>query len=142
MQSRKGFSEIELFLCFGSALVQHLSIFIFFLWDIEQQGVQFVRVGQDTRLNNRVLDLRTPANQAIFRIQSQVSTVSILPWFFKQLCQCTSCWCHDCCCNISVYLISNTSSLVKAKMWIGMDNSSSDSSCWQRTLWSFTHQSC
>jgi nondiscriminating aspartyl-tRNA synthetase len=40
-----------------------------------QQGVQFVRVGQDTRLNNRVLDLRTPANQAIFRIQSQVSTL-------------------------------------------------------------------
>jgi aspartyl-tRNA synthetase len=107
-----------------------------------QQGVQFVRVGQDTRLNNRVLDLRTPANQAIFRIQSQVSTVSILPWFFNQLCQCTSFWCHDCCCNISVYPISNTRSLVNAKMWIGMDNSSSDSSCWQRTLWSFTHQSC
>ncbi|KFK40259.1 hypothetical protein AALP_AA3G351000 [Arabis alpina] len=27
---------------------------------------------QDTRLNNRVIDLRTPANQAIFRIQSHV----------------------------------------------------------------------
>uniref|UniRef100_A0A1J3EQZ6 aspartate--tRNA ligase n=1 Tax=Noccaea caerulescens TaxID=107243 RepID=A0A1J3EQZ6_NOCCA len=27
---------------------------------------------QDTRLNNRVIDLRTPANQAIFRIQGQV----------------------------------------------------------------------
>ncbi len=42
-----------------------------------------MRVGQDTRLNNRVLDLRTPANQAIFRVQSQVSTVSILPWFLS-----------------------------------------------------------
>jgi len=29
-----------------------------------------VEVSQDTRLNNRVLDLRTPANQGIFRIQS------------------------------------------------------------------------
>ncbi|KAL6075976.1 Aspartate--tRNA ligase, cytoplasmic [Balamuthia mandrillaris] len=30
------------------------------------------KVGKDTRLDNRVLDLRTPANQAIFRIQSGV----------------------------------------------------------------------
>ncbi|CAH8274736.1 unnamed protein product [Arabidopsis lyrata] len=30
------------------------------------------RVNQDTRLNHRVLDLRTPANQAIFRLQCQV----------------------------------------------------------------------
>ncbi|GJP45857.1 hypothetical protein CLOM_g5200 [Closterium sp. NIES-68] len=41
--------------------------------DAEKAGVQYVRVGQDTRLNNRVLDLRTPANQAIFRVQSAVS---------------------------------------------------------------------
>ena len=33
---------------------------------------QFARVGQDTRLDNRVLDLRTPANNAIFRVQSGV----------------------------------------------------------------------
>mmetsp|Transcript_26237 Transcript_26237/g.36951 ORF Transcript_26237/g.36951 Transcript_26237/m.36951 type:complete len:579 (+) Transcript_26237:88-1824(+) len=32
----------------------------------------FPSVGLDTRLNNRVLDLRTPANQAIFTIQSAV----------------------------------------------------------------------
>ncbi|CAM6122617.1 unnamed protein product [Calypogeia fissa] len=38
----------------------------------EKEGKQYVRVGQDTRLNNRVIDLRTPANQAIFRIQSNV----------------------------------------------------------------------
>eukprot|EP00270_Netrium_digitus_P000814 TRINITY_DN10917_c0_g1_i1.p1 TRINITY_DN10917_c0_g1~~TRINITY_DN10917_c0_g1_i1.p1 ORF type:complete len:564 (+),score=157.70 TRINITY_DN10917_c0_g1_i1:76-1692(+) len=38
----------------------------------EKEGVQFVRVLQDTRLNNRWIDLRTPANQAIFRIQSAV----------------------------------------------------------------------
>lgn len=30
------------------------------------------RVGQDVRLDNRVLDLRTPANNAIFRLQSSV----------------------------------------------------------------------
>ncbi|KAL6561709.1 hypothetical protein OROMI_017310 [Orobanche minor] len=33
---------------------------------------QLVRVNQDTRLNNRVLDLRTPANQAIYRLEHQV----------------------------------------------------------------------
>ncbi|PNY02494.1 aspartate-tRNA ligase cytoplasmic-like, partial [Trifolium pratense] len=37
-----------------------------------QAGKQLARVKQDTRLNFRVLDLRTPANQAIFRIQSRV----------------------------------------------------------------------
>ncbi|OAY64543.1 Aspartate--tRNA ligase 2, cytoplasmic [Ananas comosus] len=41
----------------------------------ELTGEQLVRVGQDTRLNNRVLDLRTPANQAIFRIQCQVEHI-------------------------------------------------------------------
>jgi len=30
------------------------------------------RVNQDVRLNNRIIDLRTPANQAIFRMQSGV----------------------------------------------------------------------
>ncbi|CAN8229840.1 unnamed protein product [Cochlearia groenlandica] len=38
----------------------------------EKDGKPAVRVLQDTRLNNRVLDIRTPANQAIFRIQCQV----------------------------------------------------------------------
>ncbi|KAJ1688472.1 hypothetical protein LUZ63_019862 [Rhynchospora breviuscula] len=41
----------------------------------EESGEQLVRVGQDTRLNHRVLDLRTPANHAIFGIQSQVEKV-------------------------------------------------------------------
>lgn len=31
-----------------------------------------VHVNQDTRLDNRVLDLRTPANQAIFRLEGGV----------------------------------------------------------------------
>ncbi|KAK9867718.1 hypothetical protein WJX84_001068 [Apatococcus fuscideae] len=35
-------------------------------------GEKLVGVAQDTRLDNRILDLRTPANQAIFRIQSAV----------------------------------------------------------------------
>jgi aspartyl-tRNA synthetase len=37
--------------------------------DDAQDGV---RVNQDTRLDNRVLDLRTPANQAIFRLEAGV----------------------------------------------------------------------
>lgn len=40
-----------------------------------QAGEQLVRVNQDTRLNFRVLDVRTPANQGIFRIQSQVGNI-------------------------------------------------------------------
>ncbi|MCO5576725.1 hypothetical protein L7F22_030542 [Adiantum nelumboides] len=39
----------------------------------DQEDLQYVRVNIDTRLNFRVLDLRTPANQAIFRVQSYVS---------------------------------------------------------------------
>lgn len=42
-----------------------------------QAGEQLVRVNQDTRLNYRVLDIRTPANQGIFRIQCQVENVSL-----------------------------------------------------------------
>lgn len=46
--------------------------------DIEKaskEGVQLPRVNQDTRLNNRVIDIRTLANQGIFRIQSQVGNI-------------------------------------------------------------------
>lgn len=31
-----------------------------------------IRVNQDTRLDNRILDLRTPANQAIFKLEAGV----------------------------------------------------------------------
>lgn len=37
----------------------------------DTDGLQ-IRVNQDTRLDNRVLDLRTPANQAIFRLEAGV----------------------------------------------------------------------
>jgi hypothetical protein len=52
-----------------------------------QAGEKLVRVNQDTRLNNRVLDLRTPANQGIFHIACQVETVNsssllVLNWHF------------------------------------------------------------
>lgn len=40
--------------------------------DYEKEDAQFARVGLDTRLDNRVMDLRTPTNQAIFRLQSAV----------------------------------------------------------------------
>ncbi|KAI3872285.1 hypothetical protein MKX03_021407 [Papaver bracteatum] len=38
-------------------------------------GERLVHVTQDTRLNYRVLDLHTPANQGIFRIQSEVEDI-------------------------------------------------------------------
>jgi aspartyl-tRNA synthetase len=38
-----------------------------------EKGEQYVTVAQDTRLDNRVVDLRTPANQAIFKVQSAVT---------------------------------------------------------------------
>lgn len=37
-----------------------------------EAGKVLVTVGQDVRLDNRYVDLRTPANQAIFRVQSAV----------------------------------------------------------------------
>ena len=37
-----------------------------------ERGETFASVSQDTRLDNRVVDLRTPANQAIFKVQSEV----------------------------------------------------------------------
>ncbi|WVN88768.1 aspartate-tRNA(Asn) ligase [Cryptococcus depauperatus CBS 7841] len=39
---------------------------------METEDIQFARVALPTRLDNRVLDLRTPCNQAIFRVQSGV----------------------------------------------------------------------
>ncbi|CAH7675224.1 hypothetical protein PPACK8108_LOCUS10205 [Phakopsora pachyrhizi] len=39
---------------------------------IPKDGEQFVTVGPDTRLDNRVLDLRTPVNQAIFKVKSRI----------------------------------------------------------------------
>ncbi|KAF0461546.1 Aspartyl-tRNA synthetase [Gigaspora margarita] len=40
--------------------------------EINKEDAQFSRVTLDTRLNNRVVDLRTTANHGIFRIQSGV----------------------------------------------------------------------
>lgn len=39
---------------------------------VPKEGEQFVTVGTDTRLDNRVLDLRTPVNYSIFKVQSKV----------------------------------------------------------------------
>ena len=50
--------------------------------EAEAAGESRVTVSQDSRLNGRFVDLRTPANQAIFRVQSgvcQVSTGSQMP---------------------------------------------------------------
>ncbi|RMZ52373.1 hypothetical protein APUTEX25_000648, partial [Auxenochlorella protothecoides] len=38
-----------------------------------EAGEQVVTVLQDTRLDNRIIDLRTPANHSIFRVQSAVT---------------------------------------------------------------------
>ena len=41
----------------------------------ESRGEKMATVSQDIRLDNRFLDLRTPANQAIFKVQSGVCQV-------------------------------------------------------------------
>ncbi|KAF7086708.1 hypothetical protein CFC21_089976 [Triticum aestivum] len=43
----------------------------------ESKGVPLVHVGQDTRLDYRVIDVRTLANQAIFRIQHHVENIAL-----------------------------------------------------------------
>ena len=43
--------------------------------DLKREDAQFSTVQQDTRLENRWIDLRTPVNQAIFRVQSAVCQV-------------------------------------------------------------------
>ncbi|KXN89975.1 Aspartate--tRNA ligase, cytoplasmic [Leucoagaricus sp. SymC.cos] len=40
--------------------------------EIEESGAQYNRVLLDTRLNNRVIDLRTQTNHAIFRLQAGI----------------------------------------------------------------------
>jgi aspartyl-tRNA synthetase len=40
-----------------------------------EKGELLASVSQDIRLDNRVLDLRTPANQAIFKLQHAVCQV-------------------------------------------------------------------
>ena len=40
--------------------------------ELKEGEVKGVVVKQDIRLNNRVIDLRVPTNQAIFRLQSGV----------------------------------------------------------------------
>ena len=47
----------------------NLFLTIFYLQD--SNGPQ-IRVNQDTRLDNRVIDLRTATNQAIYRIEAMV----------------------------------------------------------------------
>ncbi len=44
----------------------------------EAKGEKMVRVLQDTRLDNRTLDLRTPTNNSIFKLQVWLDTVSFL----------------------------------------------------------------
>ncbi|KAI0030665.1 aspartyl-tRNA synthetase [Vararia minispora EC-137] len=41
--------------------------------EFDKEGAHFNRVLLDTRLNNRVLDLRTTTNHAIFKLQAQVA---------------------------------------------------------------------
>ena len=43
--------------------------------ELQREGAQFATVTQDTRLDNRWVDLRTPANDAIFEIQAVVIQV-------------------------------------------------------------------
>jgi aspartyl-tRNA synthetase len=43
--------------------------------EVEAENSPFPKVNPETRLDNRVLDLRTPANQAIFRLQAAVGSL-------------------------------------------------------------------
>lgn len=60
-------------------MVIGLQLFTFYCYKIinisqnvfQDQGLN-IKVNQDTRLDNRVIDLRTPANQAIFRLEAGV----------------------------------------------------------------------
>ena len=45
--------------------------------ELKREDAQYSTVQQDTRLENRWIDLRTPVNQAIFRVQSAVCQVSL-----------------------------------------------------------------
>lgn len=56
-------------------IVKLMQSYLLGFLEMIQAGVQYVRVNQDTRLNYRVIDLRTPANQGIFHIQSEVGKV-------------------------------------------------------------------
>jgi len=44
------------------------------MYFFKDQGLN-IKVNQDTRLDNRVIDLRTPANQAIFRLEAGVCKI-------------------------------------------------------------------
>ncbi|XP_068328027.1 aspartate--tRNA ligase 1, cytoplasmic-like [Pyrus communis] len=72
--------QVRKLYCVSKVVVLPINIEDVALSDVEiekalQAGETLVRVNQDTRLNNRVLDLRTPANKGIFRIQSQVGNI-------------------------------------------------------------------
>jgi len=43
--------------------------------DEESKDGKMAVVGQEVRLNNRIIDLRVPTNQAIFRLQSGVCQI-------------------------------------------------------------------
>lgn len=52
------------------AMISFSTIFLFNLIQ-DPEGLN-IHVNQDTRLDNRILDLRTPANHAIYTIQGGV----------------------------------------------------------------------
>ncbi|KAM1233953.1 hypothetical protein ACFX2I_003628 [Malus domestica] len=72
--------QVRKLYCVSKAAILPINIEDAALSDVEiekalQAEETLVRVNQDTHLNNRVLDLRTLANQGIFRIQSQVGNI-------------------------------------------------------------------
>lgn len=65
--SRPEKNDASIFFYF--VIKSEISIFVLCYQDSNSLNI---RVNQDTRLDNRVLDLRTPANQAIFRLEAGV----------------------------------------------------------------------
>jgi len=65
--------QVEKLFCVGRSQALPLQLADAGRSEVEyEKDASLVRVGQDVRLDNRVIDLRTLANQAIFRIQSGV----------------------------------------------------------------------
>lgn len=74
---------------------------------MSQNGEQLARVNQDTRLNNRVLDLRTPANQAIFLLRCSVLDVRhrffITTASVNSYCPFTDCYLYEIACILIAF---------------------------------------
>lgn len=57
--------------------------------ELQREDAQFATVTQDIRLDNRWIDLRTAANQAIFQLESEV--IQVCNPCLEQVCMTSAC---------------------------------------------------